>query len=115
MRRPLQGWTRGCKHGERDRPNPGAVTLLVDGGGRPMLGEYARSLARIADGDAQLRTRLSICARKVRYLSEEDAVQAAGRANFPLRPYRCDRCQKFHLTSRTKGKRVPLAEVAASD
>jgi len=53
-----------------------------------------------------MRTRLSICAKKKRYPSEEDALAAAQRADFPLRPYRCDRCQKFHLTSRTKGKRI---------
>lgn len=56
-----------------------------------------------------MRTRLSICARKRRYASEEDALAAAHRANLPLRPYRCDRCQHIHLTSRTKGKRVPRA------
>lgn len=54
-----------------------------------------------------VRTRLSICARKVRYSSEQDALVAARQADIVLRPYRCDRCQKFHLTSRTKGKRVP--------
>ena len=54
-----------------------------------------------------MRTRLSICTRKVRYGSEEEAVTAAQRADLPLRPYSCDRCGKFHLTSRTKGKRVP--------
>ena len=54
-----------------------------------------------------MRTRLSICARKVRYRSEADALAAARTANFPLRAYVCDRCRQFHLTSRTKGKRVP--------
>jgi hypothetical protein len=54
-----------------------------------------------------MRTRLSICARKARYLSEQDALAVAGKAPFPLRPYRCDRCGQFHLTSRTKGKRIP--------
>lgn len=53
-----------------------------------------------------MRTRLSICARKVRYQSEEEAKSAAACADIPLRPYRCDRCRRFHLTSRTKGKRV---------
>ncbi|WP_276317264.1 hypothetical protein [Croceicoccus ponticola] len=28
-------------------------------------------------------------------------------SGLPLRPYRCDRCLQFHLTSRRKGKRVP--------
>ena len=54
-----------------------------------------------------MRTRLSICMRKARHLSERDALVAAARATIPLRPYRCDRCRRFHLTSRTKGKRVP--------
>jgi hypothetical protein len=55
-----------------------------------------------------MRTRLSICARKARYASNQDALVAASRADFPLRPYRCDRCRQFHLTSRTKGKWMPL-------
>ncbi|WP_267393015.1 MULTISPECIES: hypothetical protein [unclassified Sphingomonas] len=54
-----------------------------------------------------MRTRLSICARKQRYASAADALVVAHAAAYPLRPYRCDRCQRFHLTSRTKGKRPP--------
>ena len=54
-----------------------------------------------------MRTRLSICARKVRYRSEIEAIAAARQAEVPLRHYRCDRCRQFHLTSRTKGKRIP--------
>ena len=54
-----------------------------------------------------MRTRLSVCVRKARYPSEADALAVAERANVPLRPYRCDRCRQFHLTSRTKGKRLP--------
>ena len=54
-----------------------------------------------------MRTRLSICNRKARYVSEQDASLTAARATIPLRPYRCDRCHQYHLTSRTKGKRVP--------
>ncbi|WP_082553729.1 hypothetical protein [Altererythrobacter sp. Root672] len=57
-----------------------------------------------------MRTRLSICKKKVRYGSEEDATAAALRDGLRLRPYRCDRCGRFHLTSRTKGKRVPTYE-----
>jgi hypothetical protein len=56
-----------------------------------------------------MRTRLSVCARKARYPSEADALAVAQRADFPLRPYRCDRCGRFHLTGRTKGKRAPSA------
>ena len=54
-----------------------------------------------------MRTRLSICQRKVRYATGHDAYLAIDRATIALRPYRCDRCRLFHLTSRTKGKRVP--------
>jgi hypothetical protein len=57
-----------------------------------------------------MRTRLSICRRKARYGSSEEALAAAERAGLPLRPYRCDRCWQFHLTSRTKGKLVPPAQ-----
>jgi hypothetical protein len=54
-----------------------------------------------------VRTKLSVCARKQRFPSEQDALLAAQKAGLPLRPYRCDRCRQFHLTSRTKGKRIP--------
>jgi hypothetical protein len=53
-----------------------------------------------------LRTRLSVCARKVRYASWDEALAAALAAEIELRPYGCDRCRRFHLTSRLKGKRV---------
>jgi hypothetical protein len=53
-----------------------------------------------------MRTRLSICLKKARFLTAGDARRIAERAAVPLRPYRCDRCRMFHLTSRTKGKRV---------
>ena len=54
-----------------------------------------------------MRTRLSICNRKARYPSGQAATLAAASAGIPLRLYRCDHCRMFHLTSRTKGKRVP--------
>ena len=54
-----------------------------------------------------MRTRLSICLKKARYASEAGALEVAAKADFPLRPYRCDRCWQYHLTSRTKGKRIP--------
>ena len=54
-----------------------------------------------------MRTRLSICLKKMRYESEGEAAVVALRAGLPLRGYRCDRCRGFHLTSRTKGKRIP--------
>ena len=53
-----------------------------------------------------MRTKLSVCNRKVRYLSLEDAAVAVARSGLALRSYRCDRCLQFHLTSRTKGKRI---------
>ena len=62
-----------------------------------------------------MRTRLSICQKKARFRSARDALLIAERSTplilspskGPLRPYRCDRCRMFHLTSRTKGKRIP--------
>ena len=54
-----------------------------------------------------MKTRLSVCNRKIRYASGRDADLAAAGATIVLRAYRCDRCRRFHLTSRTKGKRVP--------
>ena len=52
-------------------------------------------------------SRLSVCIRKRRYPSEQDALAMVNRTHLPLRPYRCERCRQFHLTSRTKGKRMP--------
>jgi hypothetical protein len=43
----------------------------------------------------------------VGYASEAEAIAAMTAATITLRHYRCDRCGQFHLTSRTKGKRVP--------
>lgn len=62
-----------------------------------------------------MRTRQSICERKRRYASSEEALAAARASALPLLPYRCDRCRAFHLTSRTKGKfprPVPVPEAA---
>jgi len=53
-----------------------------------------------------MRTRLSICRRKIRFATEAEARAAADAAPFVLLPYVCDRCGRFHLTSRTKGKRT---------
>ncbi len=49
-----------------------------------------------------MRTRLSICTKKARFASREDAGVTAAKADFPLRAYRCDRCWQFHLTSRIR-------------
>lgn len=56
-----------------------------------------------------MRTRQSICEKKARFASQADAAEAARGFRLLLLPYRCDRCGSFHLTSRTKGKRVPRA------
>ncbi|RYD45728.1 MAG: hypothetical protein EOP63_00355 [Sphingomonadales bacterium] len=57
-----------------------------------------------------MRTRLSICKKKLSYPSEEDALAVVRRSELQLRTYRCDRCRLFHLTSRTKGKLVPSGD-----
>ena len=54
-----------------------------------------------------MRTRLSVCARKRRFVGEAEAMAAARGARADLRHYRCDRCGAFHLTSRRKRKRIP--------
>ena len=60
-----------------------------------------------------MRTRLSVCARKRRFGSGDEALAAAAMAEAELRHCRCDRCGAFHLTSRRKGKRVPRPLVIA--
>lgn len=54
-----------------------------------------------------MRTKLSTCLRKARFRDETEALAACLAADIVLRPYRCDRCRQFHLTSRTKGKHRP--------
>lgn len=54
-----------------------------------------------------MRTRLSICRRKLSFAGEAEAQAAIARSGLVLRTYRCDRCHRIHLTSRTKGKRMP--------
>lgn len=54
-----------------------------------------------------MRTRASICFKKASYRSEEEALDAVQQSGLQLRSYRCDRCGLIHLTSRTKGKRIP--------
>ena len=53
-----------------------------------------------------VRTKLSICLRKMRFPTAAAAQDRAAQTGLVLRPYRCDRCRQFHLTSRTKGKWV---------
>jgi hypothetical protein len=54
-----------------------------------------------------VRTRLSVCARKASYRTVEEALAVSVQSGLDLRTYRCDRCGLIHLTSRTKGKRIP--------
>ena len=54
-----------------------------------------------------MRSKLSTCRRKVRFASEEQALAAVRESGLPLHPYRCDRGDHFHLTSRSKGKWRP--------
>jgi hypothetical protein len=42
----------------------------------------------------------------MRFTSEADALAVARATGITLHPYQCDRCYQFHLTSRTKGRRV---------
>jgi hypothetical protein len=56
-----------------------------------------------------VKTRPGICQRKRRYASRAEAYAAALRADVALRTYKCALCRQFHLTSRTKGLRVPRA------
>jgi hypothetical protein len=57
-----------------------------------------------------MRTKLSVCLRKTHFASEGEARRASARTDYLLRPYRCERCRQFHLTSRTKGKRIQRPE-----
>ena len=50
-----------------------------------------------------MKTRPGICSRKQRYASEAEAIAVALKAQISLRPYRCQLCRDYHLTSRTKG------------
>ena len=59
-----------------------------------------------------MKTRPGVCARKRRFASEAEALTVAERAEFTLRPYRCALCRQWHLTSRTKGMKLPAFEVA---
>ncbi len=55
----------------------------------------------------QVHTKLGICMKKARYRTEQEALAVAMAADIRLRPYRCALCRAYHLTSRTKGKRIP--------
>lgn len=59
-----------------------------------------------------MKTRPGICNRKKRYATRDEAQNAAERAAFTLRAYRCELCRCFHLTSRTKGMKIPAGEIS---
>jgi hypothetical protein len=56
-----------------------------------------------------VKTRPGICQRKRRFATREEAEAAALQGDVTLRAYKCALCRQFHLTSRTKGLRVPRA------
>ncbi len=56
-----------------------------------------------------MKTRPGICNRKRRFPTREEAEAVALQADVTLRAYKCALCKQFHLTSRTKGLRVPRA------
>ena len=58
-----------------------------------------------------MKTRLGICQRKRKFVTRDDAEQAAAKAPFKLRAYTCSLCRKYHLTSRTKGMKTPAYEL----
>ncbi len=59
-----------------------------------------------------MKTRPGVCRRKTRYASEAEALTTAQQAEVSLRPYRCGLCKQWHLTSRTKGMKLPAFEIA---
>lgn len=58
------------------------------------------------------KTSPRICNAKKRFASREDAERVTMRADVTLRAYKCELCHQYHLTSRTKGMRLPAFEVA---
>jgi hypothetical protein len=54
-----------------------------------------------------MQTRPGIGQKKRRFATREEAEAVALKADVTLRAYKCSLCRKFHLTSRTKGLRVP--------
>ena len=59
-----------------------------------------------------MKTRPGVCQAKRRHADEAAALAEAERATVTLRPYRCALCRKWHLTSRTKGTKLPPFEIA---
>ena len=59
-----------------------------------------------------VKTTPRICNRKRSFATREEAEGVAARADITLRAYKCELCKRFHLTSRTKGMKLPAFEVA---
>ena len=58
-----------------------------------------------------IKTTPRICNRKKRFASREEAEAVAAHADVTLRAYKCELCKQYHLTSRTKGMKLPAYEV----
>ena len=88
----------------------GAVPPSLRSSGRLRLARVrSRPLARpcYRFHDLTVQTRPGICQKKRRFDTRETAEAVALQADVTLRAYKCALCKKFHLTSRTKGLRVP--------
>lgn len=59
-----------------------------------------------------MKTSPRICNRKKRFETREAAEKVAMRADVTLRVYKCELCHNYHLTSRTKGMKLPAFEVS---
>ena len=91
-------------------PPPSSSATTTDPLVQAHIGKAPQRCGAFLLGVGAVKTRLSVCARKARFASREDALRIAAAADVPLRPYRCDRCRHVHLTSRTRGKRTPRPE-----
>jgi len=59
-----------------------------------------------------MKTSPRTCNRKKRFVTREAAEAVTVVAQATLRAYKCERCHHYHLTSRTKGMKLPAYEVA---
>ncbi|MEP0392622.1 hypothetical protein [Erythrobacter sp.] len=57
------------------------------------------------------KTTSRICNRKKRFASRGAAEAVAADAHVTLRAYKCELCRQFHLTSKTKGMKLPEFEL----
>lgn len=57
-----------------------------------------------------MKTTPRICNRKKRFATREEAEAVVARADVTLRAYKCELCKQYHLTSRTKGMKLPAHE-----